>query len=249
MDHHRTESRKILAALCVGLLTTAFAAQSRDSLSDRIAAIMARPEFKHALFGIEFYSLDTNMVVYEHNSDRFFVPGSTTKLVTMGSALQLLGPDHRFHTRVYNTGVLASDGTLRGDLVLVASGDPNLSGRLRPGNTLAFENVDHSYGGADSHGVGGDPLAAVRELARQVESHGIKRIDGRVVVDASLYADGERDGGTGFVISPIMINDNAVDVVVRPDKETAPATLEISPKTSYVTFINNVVTAAAGGQM
>src|SRR5207248_6229117 len=147
------------------------------------------------------------------------------------------------------TGVLAADGTLRGDLVLVASGDPNLSGRLRPGNTLAFENVDHSYGGADSHGVDGDPLASVRDLARQVESHGIKRIDGRVVVDASLYAEGERDGGTGFVVSPIMINDNAVDVGVRPDSDAAPAVLDASPKTSYVPFIHNVLSFTAGGTM
>src|SRR5438105_3204002 len=174
------------------------AAQSRETLAERIDAIMARPEFKHAMFGIEFYDLDANTVAYEHNSNRFFVPGSTTKLVTMGSALQLLGADYRFHTRVYKTGVLAADGTLRGDVALVASGDPNLSGRVRADNTLAFENVDHSYGGADSHGVDGDPLASVRELAGQIESHGIKRIDGRVVVDASLYAEGERDGGTGF---------------------------------------------------
>src|SRR5437764_11063795 len=97
----------LTVALIVTTLISGLVAQSRDTLSDRIAAIMARPEFKHALFGIEFYSLDTNTVVYEHNSDRFFVPGSTTKLVTMGSALQLVGPDHRFHTRLYYPGVLA----------------------------------------------------------------------------------------------------------------------------------------------
>ena len=237
----------LIIALIVAFLPTV-AAQSRETLAERIDAIMARPEFKHAMFGIEFYDLDANTVAYEHNSDRFFVPGSTTKLVTMGSALQLLGAAYRFHTRVYKTGVLAADGALRGDLVLVASGDPNLSGRIRPGDTLAFENVDHSYGGPDSHGLDGDPLVIVRELAAAVATHGIKRIEGRVVVDASLYAQGERDGGTGFVISPIMINDNGVDLVVRPDSERAPAIIDISPKTSYVTLVNNVVTGAAGGE-
>jgi PBP4 family serine-type D-alanyl-D-alanine carboxypeptidase len=231
------------------VLTTVLVAQTPDTLAGRVAAIMARPEFKHALFGVEFYSLDTNTVVYEHNSDRFFVPGSTTKLVTMGSAMQLLGADYRFHTRVYRTGEVTADGTLHGDLVLVASGDPNLSGRIRPNEKLAFENVDHSYGGADSHGLDGDPLTSVRELAAAVASHGIKRIDGHVVVDASLYAEGEREGGTAFVISPIMINDNAVDVVVRPGaNDQAQATLETSPKTSYVSFINEVMTVPGGGE-
>ena len=239
---------KAIVVLVATLLTSALAAQSRDSLAERVDAIMSRPEFRHAIFGIEFYDLDANAVVYEHNSDRFFVPGSTTKLVTMGSALQLLGADHRFRTRAYKTGDVTPDGTLRGDLVLVASGDPNLSGRIHGGETLAFENVDHSYGGPDSHGLEGDPLAVVRKLAASVESRGIKRIEGRVVVDASLYAEGERDGGTGFVVSPVMINDNAVDVVVRPGAEGAPAILDVSPKTSYVTFVNDVVTGAGGSE-
>jgi PBP4 family serine-type D-alanyl-D-alanine carboxypeptidase len=234
-------------ALILAIVATP-AAQSRDTLADRIDAITGRPEFRHAIFGIEFYDLEANAVVYEHNSDRFFVPGSTTKLVTMGSALQLLGADFRFHTKIYRTGEIAADGTLRGDLVLVASGDPNLSGRLRAGDTLAFENVDHSYGGPDSHGLEGDPLAVVRELAEGVASRGIKRVEGRVVVDASLYAEGERDGGTGFVVSPIMINDNAVDVVVRPGADGAHALLDISPKTSYVTFVNQIATGPAGGE-
>ena len=240
--------RQAIACLaCLAALTSGPSAQSRDTLRARIEAIMARPEFKHAMFGMEFYSLDTNTSEYERNADTFFVPGSTTKLVTMGSALQLLGADYRFHTRVYRTGDLTPEGLLRGDLVLVASGDPNLSGRIRSENTLAFENVDHSYGGVDSHGLEGDPLAIIRKLAGEVAAHGVKRIEGRVIVDASLYSEGQRDGGTGFVISPVMVNDNAVDVIIRPGSaEHEPAGLEISPRTSYVKFVNEIVTGAPG---
>ena len=59
--------------------------------TQRIDAILARSAFRHAIFGIEFYSLDTNAPLYRLNADKFFVPGSTTKLITMGSALQILG--------------------------------------------------------------------------------------------------------------------------------------------------------------
>ena len=219
----------------------------RPALAARVEAIMARPEFRHAIFGVEFLSLDTNTPVYTHNADTFFVPGSTTKLVTMGSALQILGADYRFHTRIYRTGDLGADSTLHGDLVLVASGDPNLSGRIGPGDMLAFENVDHTYGGADSHGLDGDPLGVLRELTGLVAARGVKRIEGRVIVDASLYPEGQRDGGTGFVISPIMVNDNAVDAIVRPSAEEGqPAMLTISPQTSYVRFVNRTVTVKAG---
>src|SRR5438105_600448 len=86
-----------------------------SALAVRIDAILARPEFRHTLFGIEFYSLDTDRAVYTLNADKLFVPGSTTKLITMGSALQLLGPDYRFRTRVYRTGDIDRDGTLHGD--------------------------------------------------------------------------------------------------------------------------------------
>ncbi len=209
---------------------------------------MARPEFKHASFGVEFFSLDTNTPIYTHNADTFFVPGSTTKVITMGSALNLLGADYRFHTRVYRTGEIGADGTVHGDLVLVAAGDPNLSGRIRPGDALAFENVDHTYGGPDSHGLEGDPLRVVRELAAAVASRGVKRVDGRVIVDASLYPEGGREGGTAFVISPIMINDNSIDLTLAPAAEGAPASVQISPRTSYARFINKVVTGAAGSK-
>src|SRR5262252_9256510 len=231
MVHHRPV---VVAALAIAL-GGGIAAQTPPpaTLSGRIDAILARPEFKHATFGIEFYSLDTGKPVYRLNADKLFVPGSTTKLVTMGSALQLLGADYRFHTRVYRTGDVEG-GTLHGDLVLVASGDTNLSGRIRPGDTLAFENVDHTYGGVDSHGLDGDPLRVVRELAGAVAARGIKRIDGRVIVDISLFPEGQREGGTRFVISPIVINDNAIDLVIAPGaSEGAPAKMTISPQTSY----------------
>jgi PBP4 family serine-type D-alanyl-D-alanine carboxypeptidase len=225
------------------------AAKPSASLADRVGAILARPAFKHAMFGIEFLSLDANAPIYALNADKLFVPGSTTKLVTMGSALQLLGPDYRFHTRVYGTGEIDAGGTLHGDLVLVASGDPNLSGRIQPGDTLAFENVDHSYGGPDSHGLGGDPLRVVRELAGAVAAKGVKRIDGRVFVDVTLFPEGERDGGTGFVISPIVVNDNAIDIVVRPGPgDGSPGRLEVSPSTAYVRIVNHVVTRAPGSR-
>jgi D-alanyl-D-alanine carboxypeptidase/D-alanyl-D-alanine-endopeptidase (penicillin-binding protein 4) len=232
-----------------GIHPVAQPAARAAALSPRIDAILARPEFRHSTFGIEFYSLDANRPVYTLNAEKLFVPGSTTKLITMGSALQLLGADYRFHTRVYRTGDIDRDGTLHGDLVLVASGDTNLSGRIRAGDTLAFENVDHTYGGPDSRGLDGDPLRVVRELAAAVATRGVKRIEGHVIVDASLFPEGQREGGTRFVISPIVVNDNAIDVVIAPGATVdVPAQLTVSPVTAYARFINNTKTAPAGAR-
>lgn len=218
-------------------------------LTRRLQPLLDQPEFKHASWGMEFYSLDDNRTVYSLHSDQLFSAASTTKLLTMGSALQLLGGDYKFHTRVYHTGALnAQNGTLDGDLVLVASGDPNLSGRIQPGDTLGFTNEDHSYDADPStRAVPGDPLLVIRQLASQVAAHGVRRITGRVLVDISMFHEGERELGTGVVMSPVVVNDNLVDVTIGPGSTPgAPTTVSVSPATGYVRFVNQTTTSAKG---
>src|ERR1700732_3260443 len=168
-------------------------AQSNSTLTERIQLVTARPEFAHANFGIEFYSLDSGKISYALNPEKLFVPASTTKLLTEGALLAKLGADYRFHTRIYRTGPIDSKGKLKGDLILVASGDPNLSNRAQPDGTLAFVADDHSYNGP---ALPGDPLAVIKEFAAQVATKGVRKIEGRVYIDTSLMPDGEHEGGT-----------------------------------------------------
>ena len=235
----------------VAIAASATLAQHVSSALDaRIREITSRPEYKHSSFGVEVYSLDDNKVVYSLRGQQLFTPGSTTKLLTEGTALALLGADYRFHTRVYRTAAISSDGTLQGDLILVASGDPNLSGRIQPDGSLAFENEDHTYAGSpDTKAVPGDPLFVIRKFAAQVASRGIKQIQGRVLVDVSLFPEGDKELGTEVVISPISVNDNVVDITVSAgDKEGAPVSLNVSPKTSYATFVSNIITGPRGSK-
>jgi N-acyl-D-amino-acid deacylase len=244
----RSRSFHLLAALCFAI-PLCFAppnlrAQATASLADRIQKVMDRPEFVHANFGIEFYSLDTGQVVYSRNANKLFVPASTTKTLTEGTVLAKLGADYRFHTVIYRTGPLDKNGTLKGDLVLVASGDPNLSNRIQPDGTLSFVDEDHAYGGP---AVVGDPLAVIKELAKAVAAKGIHKIEGRVLVDASLFPDGGREGGTGVVVSSIVVNDNVIDLVATPGAKAGdPVTLDVSPKTRYASFVNRLSTSASG---
>jgi D-alanyl-D-alanine carboxypeptidase/D-alanyl-D-alanine-endopeptidase (penicillin-binding protein 4) len=172
------------------------------------------------------------------------VAASTTKLLTEGTSLALLGPDFRWTTPVYRTGPIDSQGVLHGDLVLVAGGDPNLSQRIRPDGTLAFENEDHAYdGSAETKAVPGDPLVVLRELAAQVAKAGIKRVEGRINVDTSFFPDQGAEGGTGVIVSSIVVNDNLVDVTVTPGAHTGdPVSIAVSPQTPYVTFVNRATT-------
>ena len=232
----------VFVTSCVGLSARAQSSPSR--LSDRIQNVIERPEFVHANFGVEFISLDSGKVIYALNSSKMFVPASTTKIFTEGTLLAKLGADYRFHTSIYRTGPIDSKGRLKGDLILVAGGDPNLSNRIQPDGTLAFRDDDHSYGGP---AVAGDPLAVIQLLAKQVAAKGIRKIEGRVLIDASLLPDGAHEPGTDVVMSSIIVNDNLIDLLARPGtKPGDPAILETSPQTSYVKFVNHLTTTVAG---
>jgi dihydroorotase/N-acyl-D-amino-acid deacylase len=246
----KSKSRSVWL-LCVAFSSFLFSiqvppasAQDEASLANRIEKIMNRPEFAHANFGIEFYSLDTGKIIYAHNADKLFVPASTTKILTEGTLLAKLGADFRFHTRIYRTGPIDSKGRLKGDLILVASGDPNLSNRVQPDDTLAFVDLDHSYQGP---ALPGDPLAVIKQLAKDVAAKGIRKIEGRVLIDASLFPDGPAEGGTNVVMSSIMVNDNVIDLLGKPGAKIGDLiALESSPQTSYIKFVNHVITTAAG---
>jgi PBP4 family serine-type D-alanyl-D-alanine carboxypeptidase len=236
-------------AALIALLAIAAAHRSSaqtQALTAKIAEINARPELVHAMFGVAAYDLDAKKMVFGLNAEQLFTPGSTTKLLTMGTALGLLGADYRFHTPVYRTGPI-DHGVVKGDIVLVGAGDPNLSGRAT-GDTLGFSDEDHSYAGrGDSVAKAiGDPLAAIRDLAAQIASRGIKQIDGRVLVDVSLFPQGERELGTGVTISPVVLNDNVVDLLIAPGAKSGDAaSVRASPDLGMFKLVSEVTTGAA----
>ncbi len=235
------------AAICFltsAALAATSAGQQNTALASAIQKVMDRPEYKHANFGIEFYDYTNNAVVYAHDGEKLFVPASTTKILTEGALLAQLGKDYRFHTKIFRAGKIDKKGRLKGDLILVAAGDPNLSNRIQPDNTLAFVDEDHSYGGP---ALPGDPLTVIKQLAKQVRDKGIRRIDGRVLIDTSLVPDGPREGGTDVVMSSIMVNDNVIDIVAKPGAKAGdPLLVTASPQTGYAHFTVNATTTAAG---
>ncbi len=102
-------------------------------------------------------------VVDELNAGRLFVPASVLKVVTAAAALEHLGPDYRWRTRLTTNGALA-DGVLDGDLVVEPGADP-------------------TWGAFFDDGAG-EPLAA---LAGQVRARGVTRVTGDLVVDARRF--------------------------------------------------------------
>ncbi len=169
------------------------------------------------------------------------------KLFSVGLALNALGIDHRFETPVYRMGEVAPDGTLQGDLVLVASGDLTLGGRTTADGKVAFTNFDHT----EANSLGSailtkpDPLAGLDLLAGQVAASGIKAVAGDVIVDDRLF-DQFRVPNGNVLITPIIVNDNLIDVTILPTEAGRPANVDWRPKTAAFAVTSEVRTVAAG---
>lgn len=75
--------------------------------------------------GFAVADVQTGTVLEDFNPTAGLPPASVTKSLTALYALDRLGPDHRFHTRILANGPV-SDGVLKGDLILAGGGDPSL---------------------------------------------------------------------------------------------------------------------------
>lgn len=236
----------LVFALSLVLPSRADASGDRNIARD-IEALAARRSLQASQIGVAFYDLDAKRMLFARDANKYFVAASTTKVLTESTALALLGPGYRFTTNVYRSEQIDAAGTLNGDIVLRAAGDPNLSNRIQPDGTLAFENEDHAYGGSpDTQAVPGDPLAVLRDFAKQIAAHGVKRVTGQVIVDDSMFPDTTQELGTGTNVAPIVVNDNVIDVTISPGAKAGdPVRTSVSPATAYVAFTNLATTGPA----
>ncbi|HVU88171.1 MAG TPA: D-alanyl-D-alanine carboxypeptidase/D-alanyl-D-alanine-endopeptidase [Pirellulales bacterium] len=207
-----------------------------NDLAKRIEALIDAPEFQHAHWGLLIVDMESGDTLYERAADKLFAPASTTKLFSVAAALDEFGADYRFETPVYADGQVDSDGRLHGNLVLVASGDLTMGGRTDEAGHIAFVDSDHTYANFSRSAeiTRSDPLAGLNELARQVAAGGIKHVAGDVLIDDRLFDTAQGTGSGPGRLTPIMINDNLIDVRILPTTPDHPAKVEWRPHTSAV---------------
>jgi D-alanyl-D-alanine carboxypeptidase/D-alanyl-D-alanine-endopeptidase (penicillin-binding protein 4) len=189
---------------------------------------------QRANIGVNVVDLKTGKSLYARNESRFFLPASNMKLFTTALALEKLGPERRFITR------LIRDSS--GDLVLVGAGDPSMNGRTYP------------YQRDTKAGSG---LTAIEDLADQALASGLREVRGDVVGDDRLYpwapypASWTQEDAvheSGAPISALSVGDNVVTISISPAPNTGDlASLALDPPLEYFAIDNRITTVSGAG--
>lgn len=227
------------AAVALAAASGAVGAPLAAEPAAEIERITSQAQYQNGQWGIAVRDAVTGEQAYAQNPNRLLVPGSLTKLFSASAALQARGQNSRFRTPVHRVG--ARNGNRVRALSLVASGDFSFGLRDRNNGTLAFSLEDHNNANALGNvtKVTGQPLRALRQLARDVRRSGIREV-GNVVVDDRLFTTfrGWPDG----VISPIWVNENLIDITVRPTRAGQAARFSYRPRTPAYRVTSQVKT-------
>ena len=186
------------------------------------------PELDRGLFAALVQSLDGGRVLYRLNASKLVMPASNMKVLTLAASAERLGWDFAYETRLVSSAPVES-GTLKGDLIVIGSGDPTIDGRQ------------------------GSPTRVFEDWADRLREAGITEIGGRLVGDDRAFDPGDARGRVGVRTTLVMAipprsalyryHENVVDVVIGPGPGPGePASVALSPSESGMLVDNRAVT-------
>lgn len=233
---HRHVRHLLLAVVASVLLVTGSSAVAETpgevpasvaDLTADIDQILTDARLTGSQAGVMVRDGDTDEVLYARNPDTRLLPASNNKLFTSAAALEVLGPDHTFATRVRADGRL--DGSfLSGDLYLVGGGDPT---------TLAsdYDALAERIAAAGIRTVGGrlvadDTYFDANRLGTDWANDDEPYYYAAQISALTVAPDTDYDAGTVIVE---VSGGSSVGV---------PAQIRLIPETGYVTIDNRATT-------
>ena len=116
--------------LVLGMASMAWTSTAASNEAVRIPAAllgaMKSAGIPTSAVSIQVQAVESTKPFLSMNAQTSVQPASLMKLITTAAALDLLGPDYRWSTRVYTNGTQNGD-VLQGDLIIRGSGDPRFS--------------------------------------------------------------------------------------------------------------------------
>lgn len=199
------------------LVFVPFLRGQNDSLA--VKQFISSPEFKHALVG--FCVKDSNgKTLYAYNQDKLLTPASIMKVVTTASALEILGDDYRYKTKL---SFSEQDSTL----VVTGSGDPTLGSEYSDEKSRVF----------------------LSKWSSEVKDTKFSKKPFHLLVDDSLFGyDGISDQWTWEDIGNyyaagaygISFMDNAYKIYFNTLADTTPIIVQLEPNIPELVFQNKL---------
>lgn len=211
--------------------------QTLEDLQAKIRQRLFSSEVRRGRVGIKIASLNSGKVVFENDSEKYFMPASNMKNFTVATALERLGPDFKFVTSITSSNVPDADGVIKGDLRITGRGDISQSTSFDP----AFPGVSNYY-------------RAIDIIVDKIASAGVKKIEGNLIGDETYFRGFAIPEGWewddlhtyyGTEISALPLNDNVVDISVAPTSSGQSCLVSVTPGTQLVRFINKCTTGGS----
>ena len=177
------------------------------TLPPAITAALDKAQVPASALALWVQPVDAPAPSWGWNPDFGVNPASVFKLVTTSAALDTLGPAWTWKTGVYLTGPIRN-GVLRGDVVIVGSGDP----------TLVMERA--------------------WLLLRQLRDAGVREVRGDIVLDHGGFAPNARSAADfdnapsepyNVLPDALMMNYRSVTLSFQPDEAAHVARVAVEP--------------------
>jgi len=221
--------RIIYLLLLVGSCLGPFSMPTRAAGGSRLEQVIQTAEAKKTKFSIYFYDPATDKPIYAHNPDTPLIPASNMKLITTAAALDQLGPDFSYQTRI---------ALWQGNLVVLAAGDP-----LTGDPVIAQRRQKDIY-------------AIFQDILEQLRQRKITALTGDLLIDDTIFDDQrfhpswpvkQSDKWYTAQISALNFNDNCIDVNFAPAAQPGQiASYTLCPDTKYVNIENECKTISSG---
>lgn len=218
--------------LSIGSSSAQTAMQKLGSAYD---SFLSDPQVKNATVSLSVLDANTGKPLFTRNEHVGLATASTLKVITAATAFSILGKDFQFQTTLAYTGSITPDGILKGDLIIIGSGDPTLGSER-------YQNKEHTV---------------LAEWATAIKKAGIKKIEGAILGDDRAFGTQTTPEGWtwqdignyyGAGTSGLSWRENQFDIHLKPgpgiDDEIR--VLKTVPETSYLKIVNELKTGAPG---
>lgn len=224
-------------AYTIGILSinVTYGQSLQDNINNAYQQFVKSGKFPNGIASLTVLDGKTGQPIFTNNASVGLPTASTMKVITSITALDILGPDYTYQTKLAYTGEIDSLGVLHGDIIVIGSGDPTLGSDRY--TTTKSETI-------------------LNKWVYKIHNSGIQHINGRVVGD-DLYFNGNDvpptwnwvDMGNyyGAGISGLNWRENKTGVAFSPRAIGQPVVIS-SPTVplSGITLINEVTTGTNG---